>query len=85
MQEETLDVIAITKHWLADAKQLELADVDGAHWIVYRANMPIRRLLELEFHEAGLRLPVHRVETTLAFTTMSLLQTNRAFVAMSPP
>jgi hypothetical protein len=31
VQEETLDVIAITKHWLADAKQLELADVDGAH------------------------------------------------------
>ncbi|WP_408431930.1 type 2 periplasmic-binding domain-containing protein [Paraburkholderia sp. RL18-101-BIB-B] len=51
---------------------------------VYRASMPIRCLLEREFHEAGLRLPVRLVETTSDFTTMSLLQTNPAFVAMLP-
>ncbi|MFL9860406.1 LysR family transcriptional regulator [Paraburkholderia madseniana] len=84
VQEETLAVIASTKHRLADAKQLELAGLEGAHWVVYRANMPIRLLLEREFHEAGLRLPVHLVETTSAFTTMSLLQTNPTFVTMLP-
>ena len=50
----------------------------------YRAKMPSRCLLEREFHEAELRLPVRLVETTSAFTTMSLLQTNTAFVAVLP-
>jgi hypothetical protein len=36
----------------------------------WQSRMPIRRLLEREFHEVGLRLPVHLVETTSAFTTM---------------
>jgi len=84
VQEETLAVIASVAHRLARAEQLTLADLEGAHWIAYRANMPIRRLLEREFHDAGLRMPVHLVETTSAFTTMSLLQTNPACVAMLP-
>lgn len=84
VQEETLAVIASAEHRLAQAEHLTLADLEGAHWVVYRANMPIRRLLEREFHDAGLRMPVHLVETTSAFTTMSLLQTNPEFVAMLP-
>lgn len=84
VQEESLVVIASTAHRLAGAEQLTLAELEGAHWVVYRANMPIRRLLEREFYEAGLRMPVHLVETTSAFTTMSLLQTNPEFVAMLP-
>lgn len=84
VQEESLVVIASTAHRLAGAEQLTLAELEGAHWVVYRANMPIRRLLEREFYEAGLRMPVHLVETTSAFTTMSLLQTNPEFVTMLP-
>lgn len=84
VQEESLVVIASTAHRLAGAEQVTLAELKGAHWVVYRANMPIRRLLEREFYEAGLRMPVHLVETTSAFTTMSLLQTNPEFVAMLP-
>ncbi|AQH01482.1 LysR family transcriptional regulator [Burkholderia sp. KK1] len=84
VQEEILAVIASAEHRLAQAEHLTLADLEGAHWVVYRANMPIRRLLEREFHDAGLRMPVHLVETTSAFTTMSLLQTNPEFVAMLP-
>ena len=84
VQDETLAVIAGAKHPLADAQQVTLADLEDARWVVYRANMPIRRLLEREFHEAGLRTPLHLVETTSAFTTMSLLQKDPQYVAMLP-
>jgi DNA-binding transcriptional LysR family regulator len=39
-------------------------------------------LLEREFHEAGLRFPLHLLETTSAFTTLSILQQNPSFVAL---
>jgi hypothetical protein len=44
--------------------------------------MPMRLLLEREFHEAGIRFPVYLLETTSAFATLSLLQKNPSFVAL---
>lgn len=84
IQHETLAVIASAGHPLAHVHHVSLADLEDARWIVYRTNMPIRRLLEREFHEAGLRMPVHVVETTSAFTTMSLLRKNPQYVALLP-
>ncbi|WP_279635790.1 LysR substrate-binding domain-containing protein [Paraburkholderia silvatlantica] len=80
----TLAVMANAEHPLADAQPVCLADLEDARRVVYRANMPIRRLLEREFHEAGLRPPLHLVETTSAFTTMSRLQKDPQYVAMLP-
>lgn len=84
VQREKLTVIASAQHPLAEAKRLTLADLIDARWIVYRANMPIRRLFEREFDEAGLRVPLHLIETTSAFATMSLLQRNHDFVTVLP-
>lgn len=84
VQNETLSVIASAQHPLAKSKRLNLVDLADARWIVYRANMPIRRLFEREFHEAGLRVPVNLIETTSAFVTMSLLQKNHDFVTILP-
>ena len=84
VQKETLSIIASVHHPLAKAKRLKLADLAEVRWVVYRANMPIRRLLEREFQDAGLRVPVHVVETTSAFATISLLQKNPGFVTMLP-
>ncbi|MGH8417965.1 MAG: LysR family transcriptional regulator [Pseudomonas sp.] len=80
--EETLAVIASIQHPFAYARQLSLKDLLDYRWVVYRANMPMRVLLEREFHQADLRFPVHLLETTSAFATLSLLQENPTLVAL---
>jgi DNA-binding transcriptional LysR family regulator len=82
IHQETLAVVANTTHPLAQNATLTLQDLADSRWIVYSANMPMRMLLEREFHEAGLRFPLHLLETTSAFTTLSLLQKNPSFVAL---
>jgi DNA-binding transcriptional LysR family regulator len=82
VQDETLAVIANTAHPLARRRRLSLGDLARDRWIVYRANMPMRVLLEREFHDAGLRFPAHLLETTSAFATLSLLQKNATLVAL---
>ncbi len=82
VQDETLAVIANAAHPLARAGGVSLSDLADYRWVVYRANMPMRRLLEREFHDAGLRFPSHLLETTSAFATVSLLQKNPSLVAL---
>ncbi|MDR5773856.1 MULTISPECIES: LysR family transcriptional regulator [unclassified Caballeronia] len=82
VQDETLAVIANTEHPLAKRKRVALKDLAKHRWVVYRANMPMRLLLEREFHDAGLRFPAHLLETTSAFATLSLLQKNPSLVAL---
>lgn len=84
IHDEQLAIVASASHPLAKAKRLHLPDLAEYRWIVYSANMPMRLLLEREFHEAGLRFPLYLVETTSAFTTLSLLQRNPAMVASLP-
>ena len=79
---EKLAVVANIHHPLAQQERLQLADLADSRWVVYSANMPMRLLLEREFHEADLRFPLHLLETTSAFTTLSLLQRNPSFVAL---
>lgn len=82
LQEETLAVIANATHPLVGAERLTLVDAAGYRWVVYRANMPMRILLEREFVEAGIRFPTNLLETTSAFATLALLQSNPSFVAL---
>jgi DNA-binding transcriptional LysR family regulator len=82
VHDETLAVIANVDHPMARKKKLQLADLADYRWVVYSANMPMRVLLEREFREAGLRFPLYLLETTSAFTTLSLLQKNPSFVAL---
>jgi len=84
VQKEVLMIIASAQHPLTKRKRLSLENLVDMRWIVYRANMPIRRLLEREFHEAGLRMPQHLIETTSGFATISLLQSKPGFVTMLP-
>lgn len=79
---EKLAVVANINHPLAGRETLQLTDLADSRWVVYSANMPMRLLLEREFHEANLRFPLHLLETTSAFTTLSLLQRNPSFVAL---
>jgi len=82
LQDETLAVIANVRHPLRRAKKLTLHDMAKYRWVVYRANMPMRLLLEREFRDAGIRFPTHLLETTSAFATLALLQGNPSFVAL---
>lgn len=82
VQDETLAVVANVAHPLAHAERVMLSELADYRWVVYRANMPMRLLLEREFHEAGIRFPVYLLETTSAFATLSLLQKNPSFVAL---
>lgn len=79
---EQLAVVANVNHPMAAQPQLQLVDLAESRWVVYSANMPMRLSLEREFHEADLRFPLHLLETTSAFTTLSLLQKNPLFVAL---
>ncbi len=82
LQNETLAVIANVGHPLRRAKKLTLHDLARYRWVVYRANMPMRLLLEGEFRDCGIRFPQHLLETTSAFATLALLQANPSFVAL---
>lgn len=82
IHDEELAVVASVQHPLAGAQSLQLADLADSRWVVYSANMPMRVTLEREFHNADLRFPLHLMETTSAFTTLSLLQKNPHFVAL---
>lgn len=82
LQDETLAVIANVNHRLRNAKKLKLQQLADSRWVVYRANMPMRLLLEREFHDAGQRFPRNLLETTSAFATLALLQANPSFVAL---
>lgn len=79
--EEELAVVANVGHPLA-AGPASLRDLAGSTWIVYAANMPMRRYLEQEFQAQELRFPTSLVETTSAFATLALLQRNPDFVAL---
>ena len=82
LQDETLAVIANVGHPRRRAKKLTLEDLAQYRWVVYRANMPMRLLLEREFRDCGIRFPQHLLETTSAFATLALLQANPSFVAL---
>lgn len=82
LQDETLAVIANVGHPLRRAKKLTLKELAPYRWVVYRANMPMRLLLEAEFRDSGIRFPQHLLETTSAFATLALLQANPSFVAL---
>ena len=83
LQDETLAVIANVDHPLRRAKKLTLQELAPYRWVVYRANMPMRLLLESEFRDCGIRFPQHLLETTSAFATLALLQANPSFVALA--
>lgn len=84
MEQELPAAIVSAGHPLRAAKNLTLAKLARYRWIVYRANMPLRLLLEREFLDAGIPFPAYLLETTSALATVSLLQKNREFVAVMP-
>ena len=82
IQDETLAVVANRRHPLAATQTVQLSELARYRWVVYSANMPMRLLLEREFHDAGLQFLVKPVATTSAFATLSMLQKNPTMVAL---
>jgi DNA-binding transcriptional LysR family regulator len=82
VRDEELAVVAHPRHPLAKRRTLQLKDLGAFRWVVYRANMPMRLLLEREFHDVDVPFPATLIETTSAFTTLSFLQRHPSMVAM---
>jgi DNA-binding transcriptional LysR family regulator len=82
VRDEELAVVAHPRHPLAKRRSLQLKDLGSYRWVVYRANMPMRLLLEREFHDVDVPFPAALIETTSAFTTLSFLQRHPSMVAM---
>ncbi len=82
VKNESLSVIANVRHAAMGANNVQLHELQDSRWVVYRAHMPMRRLLEREFHEARLNFPLHLIETTSALTTLSMLGRNIDVVAL---
>ncbi|PKG50576.1 MULTISPECIES: LysR family transcriptional regulator [Halomonadaceae] len=82
IHEEELAVICHPDNPLAQRSALTLIDLANTSWIVYPANMPMRLLLEREFHEAKIPFPLYPIETASAFTSISMLRHDRASVAL---
>ncbi|MDB5847684.1 MAG: LysR family transcriptional regulator, partial [Rhodoferax sp.] len=70
------------QHPLARARRVSLAQLARYRWICYPAGMPLRSLMEREFREAGLALPLYPTETSSSFATMLMLQQDPQMVAM---
>src|SRR5690606_4495337 len=49
--DEELAVVANINHPMTGHRRLQLSDLANFRWVVYTANMPMRLLLEREFHE----------------------------------
>ncbi|MHC9784706.1 LysR substrate-binding domain-containing protein, partial [Corynebacterium diphtheriae] len=57
IKDESLAVIAHSAHPAANHERVELQDLSDSRWVVYRANMPMRRTLEHEFFERAVAVP----------------------------
>jgi len=82
IHEEELVVICHPANPLTQRQKITLADLADTAWIVYPANMPMRLLLEREFHEANLPFPRYPVETASAFASISMICHDSASVAL---
>ncbi|KQP12486.1 LysR family transcriptional regulator [Pseudorhodoferax sp. Leaf267] len=80
--DEHVAVAAHPRHPLLQAGPVTLDQLAGCAWIFYPAHLPLRSLLERAFHEAGLALPRHAVETASTFATMLLLREDTQAVAL---
>lgn len=80
--QEKVAIAVGPRHKLARARRVTLAQLAPLRWIVYPSNMPIRNLLEREFSEAGLPLPLYPIETSSTFATILLLQDDPQAVAL---
>ena len=77
LTEEPICVVARVGHPLLNSKNLQLADMTEAGWIVPPAGSVLRHRFELMFQETGLRSPVDLIETgALLFTTKMLQQSD---------
>jgi len=82
LMEESVAVAAGPRHALVRAKRVTLAQLAKYRWVIYPGNMPLRKLLEREFRQAGLDLPPYPIETSSSLVTMLMLKDDPKLVAL---
>ncbi|MEH3086622.1 MAG: LysR family transcriptional regulator [Xylophilus ampelinus] len=82
LMEESVAVAVGPRHALARARRVTLAQLAKCRWVFYPGNMPLRKLLEREFRQAGLDLPAYPIETSSSLVTMLMLKDDPRLVAL---
>ncbi|OZI77728.1 LysR family transcriptional regulator [Bordetella genomosp. 12] len=81
---EHLLLVVGPKSPLAKRRKLKLQDLAGCRWLVFPPQMPMRRLLEEEFVDAGIDFPVSVIETDSTFATTTFLGEYENLIAVMP-
>lgn len=82
LMDEAVAVAVGPQHALAKSRRVTLAQLARCRWVFYPGNMPLRKLLEREFREAGLELPPYPIETSSSLATMLMLKEDPQLVAL---
>lgn len=82
LDSESLSVVAGSKHPLADAPRLTLADLAESPWILQPVRSSMRHLMEHAFREAGIAIPRNLVETASVLTTTTLLRSTEMIAVL---
>jgi DNA-binding transcriptional LysR family regulator len=82
LMDEQVSVAVGARHALAASRRVTLRQLAKYPWIFYPGNLPLRKLLEREFREAGLDLPSYPIETSSSLATMLMLKDDPRLVAL---
>ena len=82
LMDESVAVAVGPQHALAKSRRVTLVQLARYRWVFYPGNMPLRKLLEREFREAGLELPPYPIETSSSLATMLMLKEDPHLVAL---
>jgi DNA-binding transcriptional LysR family regulator len=80
--EEKLAIAVGPRHPLAKARRVTWAQLAKYRWIFYPSTLPIYSVLEQEFRQAGLPMPLNPTETSSPFVTMLMLKEDPRLVAL---
>jgi DNA-binding transcriptional LysR family regulator len=81
---EGMCFIVDATHPLADAPNVQFHDIAQGPWVVAKAPLPNRVLLEQIFEDEDLGFPAHAIEASSSFAMLSMLRTGERTVALVP-
>ncbi len=79
---ERISIAVGLDHPLAKAKHVTWKNLSQFSWIFYPSTLPIFAVLEREFRQAGLSMPINPTETSSPLATMLMLKEDPQLVAL---
>lgn len=82
LEDERVRIVCGPRNPLGSAKRLTLAKLAGKAWVLQAPPSPMRLLIDQEFQEAGLPLPVVAAQTPSFLATVAMLRDTDLLAAM---